>query len=115
MRTIARNALCGSIAMSTEDRAYVRRRLPEPDAAYALADTFLAAWRRLDSVPEEPLPWRYRIAGLRLCVGEDHDPVVQRDCVSEGQANGCGVAVEQCVRPSATDEEGVHPEPKLID
>ncbi|MFZ1994871.1 MAG: sigma-70 family RNA polymerase sigma factor [Solirubrobacteraceae bacterium] len=42
--------------------AYVRRRLPEPDAADALADTFLTAWRRLESVPEDPLPWLYRIA-----------------------------------------------------
>jgi RNA polymerase sigma factor (sigma-70 family) len=41
---------------------YVRRRLPEPDAGDALADTFLTAWRRLDSVPEDPLPWLYRIA-----------------------------------------------------
>ena len=42
--------------------AYVRRRLPGPDAADALADTFLTAWRRLESVPEDPLPWLYRIA-----------------------------------------------------
>ena len=42
--------------------AYVRRRLPESDAADALADTFLTAWRTLESVPEDALPWLYRIA-----------------------------------------------------
>jgi sigma-70-like protein len=42
--------------------AYIRRRLPESDAADALAETFLTAWRMLESVPEEPLPWLYRIA-----------------------------------------------------
>ena len=42
--------------------AYVRRRLPESDAADALADTFLTAWRTLESVPADPLPWLYRIA-----------------------------------------------------
>lgn len=43
--------------------AYVHRRLSEPDAADALAETFLTAWRRLDTVPADPLPWLYRIAG----------------------------------------------------
>jgi RNA polymerase sigma-70 factor, ECF subfamily len=43
--------------------AYTRRRLPEADAVEAVAEAFLAAWRHLDSVPDEPLPWLYRIAG----------------------------------------------------
>jgi RNA polymerase sigma factor (sigma-70 family) len=42
--------------------AYVRRRLPESDAADALADTFLTAWRTLGHAPDDPLPWLYRIA-----------------------------------------------------
>jgi RNA polymerase sigma-70 factor, ECF subfamily len=42
--------------------AYVRRRLPESDAADALADTFLTAWRALGHTPDDPLPWLYRIA-----------------------------------------------------
>ena len=42
--------------------AYVRRRVPESDAADALADTFLTVWRTLERVPEDPLPWLYRIA-----------------------------------------------------
>jgi RNA polymerase sigma-70 factor (ECF subfamily) len=27
-----------------------------------LAETFLVAWRRLDDVPDDPLPWLYRVA-----------------------------------------------------
>jgi RNA polymerase sigma-70 factor (ECF subfamily) len=42
--------------------AYVRRRLPESEAGDALAETFLTAWRTLERVPEDPLPWLYRIA-----------------------------------------------------
>jgi RNA polymerase sigma factor (sigma-70 family) len=42
--------------------AYIRRRLPESDAADALADTFLTAWRMLGNAPQDPLPWLYRIA-----------------------------------------------------
>ena len=42
--------------------AYVRRRLPESDAADALADTFLTVWRLVGRAPEDPLPWLYRIA-----------------------------------------------------
>jgi RNA polymerase sigma factor (sigma-70 family) len=43
--------------------AFARRRL-EPDAAQdVVAETFLTAWRRLDEIGGEPLPWLYRIAG----------------------------------------------------
>jgi RNA polymerase sigma factor (sigma-70 family) len=37
--------------------AYARRRNPADDAQDVLADTFLTAWRRLDDVPEDALPW----------------------------------------------------------
>jgi RNA polymerase sigma factor (sigma-70 family) len=46
---------------------HVRRRLPhgsDSDAAYAVADVFLTAWRRLSSIPAPPddLPWLYGVA-----------------------------------------------------
>jgi RNA polymerase sigma-70 factor (ECF subfamily) len=37
---------------------YLRRRAPAADAADALADTLLVVWRRLDDVPDDPLPGR---------------------------------------------------------
>lgn len=44
--------------------AYVLRRSSATDAADAVAETFLVAWRRRDAVPEEPetLPWLYGVA-----------------------------------------------------
>lgn len=42
---------------------YARRRLPAADADDAVAEAFLVVWRKLDDVPEDPLPWLYRIVG----------------------------------------------------
>lgn len=43
-------------------RAYALRRAA-PDAAQdVVADTFLVAWRRLEDVPDDPLPWLYGTA-----------------------------------------------------
>ena len=45
---------------------YLRRRAHADDAADALADTLLVVWRRLDEVPDDPLPWSYGAA--RRCL-----------------------------------------------
>jgi RNA polymerase sigma-70 factor (ECF subfamily) len=45
---------------------YLRRRAHADDAADALADTLLVVWRRLDDVPDDPLPWCYGAA--RRCL-----------------------------------------------
>lgn len=43
-------------------RSYLRRHV-EPDAVDdAVAETFTVAWRRLDRVPERPLPWLLVVA-----------------------------------------------------
>lgn len=42
--------------------AYLLRRLPVVDARDAAAETFLVVWRRLDDVPEVPLPWVLGVA-----------------------------------------------------
>lgn len=46
--------------------AYARRRTATSEAEEVVADTFLVAWRRLDSVPLEPLPWLYQVARRTL-------------------------------------------------
>ncbi|HCO02476.1 MAG TPA: RNA polymerase subunit sigma-24 [Actinobacteria bacterium] len=37
--------------------AYAFRRVPSEDAHEVVAETFLTAWRRLDDVPADALPW----------------------------------------------------------
>ncbi|MHB1851389.1 MAG: RNA polymerase sigma factor [Acidimicrobiales bacterium] len=46
--------------------AYTRRRMPGEAAQDVVAATFLAAWRHLDAVPADPLPWLYRAAALEI-------------------------------------------------
>ena len=41
---------------------YARRRVDDDAARDVAAETFLVAWRRLDRIPAEPLPWLYGVA-----------------------------------------------------
>jgi RNA polymerase sigma-70 factor (ECF subfamily) len=43
-------------------RAYALRRSPPEAAQDVVAETFLVAWRRLDDVPADALPWLYGVA-----------------------------------------------------
>jgi RNA polymerase sigma-70 factor (ECF subfamily) len=43
-------------------RAYALRRAPRGIVQDVVAETFLVAWRRLDDVPDDPLPWLYGVA-----------------------------------------------------
>jgi RimJ/RimL family protein N-acetyltransferase len=43
-------------------RRYARRRVPPEAVDDIVSETFLVAWRRLDQVPEEPLPWLLAVA-----------------------------------------------------
>jgi RNA polymerase sigma factor (sigma-70 family) len=45
-----------------EVRAYVRRRNPGAAADDAVAETFLVAWRRLEEIGDDPLPWLLAVA-----------------------------------------------------
>ncbi len=44
-------------AYADQVHAYARRRSDSATADEVVADVFLVAWRRLDSLPAEPLPW----------------------------------------------------------
>jgi RNA polymerase sigma-70 factor (ECF subfamily) len=46
--------------------AYVRRRAPESLVEDVVSETFLVCWRKLDQVPDEPLPWLYAVARKTL-------------------------------------------------
>jgi RNA polymerase sigma-70 factor, ECF subfamily len=43
-------------------RGYALRRAPRDLAQEVVAETFLVAWRRLDDVPDDALPWLYGVA-----------------------------------------------------
>ena len=43
-------------------QAFATRRVGRDLADEVTAETFLVAWRRLDAVPREPLPWLYGVA-----------------------------------------------------
>jgi RNA polymerase sigma factor (sigma-70 family) len=43
-------------------RAYVLRRGPAAAAEDVVAETFLVAWRRLDTLGDDPLPWLFGVA-----------------------------------------------------
>jgi RNA polymerase sigma factor (sigma-70 family) len=47
-------------------QAYVRRRAPEPLVEDVVSETFLVCLRKLDRVPQEPLPWLYAVARKTL-------------------------------------------------
>lgn len=42
--------------------AFAERRVGRDLADEVTAETFLVAWRRLDAIPAEPLPWLYGVA-----------------------------------------------------
>ncbi len=46
--------------------AYARRRVAGDLAQDVVADAFLAAWRNLDQLPPQPLPWLYRAAHFAI-------------------------------------------------
>ena len=46
--------------------AFARRRASAADADEVVSETFLVAWRRLDDLPDEPLPWLLGVA--RRCL-----------------------------------------------
>lgn len=47
-------------------RAYARRRVGPDAAQEVVAETFLAAWRHVDELPDQVLPWLYRAAQLEV-------------------------------------------------
>jgi RNA polymerase sigma factor (sigma-70 family) len=51
---------------STRVRLFASRRVGPDDAQEIVSETFLVAWRRIDDVPDHPLPWLYRVASFEI-------------------------------------------------
>jgi RNA polymerase sigma-70 factor (ECF subfamily) len=69
--------------------AYALRRVQDDAARDVAAETFLVAWRRLEEVPAEPLPWLYGVA--RNIVGNEYRRTQRTDRLYEkiaGQRTG---------------------------
>jgi RNA polymerase sigma-70 factor (ECF subfamily) len=60
---------------------YALRRAPVEVAKDAVADTFLAAWRRLDELPADPLPWL--IGTTRKTLANQRRSLVRQERVTE--------------------------------
>jgi RNA polymerase sigma-70 factor, ECF subfamily len=61
--------------------AFAYRRVGREDAADVVAETFLVAWRRIDQVPQEALPWLYAVA--RNVIGNSRRAAVRREALQE--------------------------------
>jgi len=82
-------------AHAGEVLAYCRRRSPT-SAEDALAETFLVAWRRLDQLPAEPLPWLFGVARRILAN--------QRRAASRGEALLQRIGEDELRRDQVTRE-----------
>ena len=78
-------------------RRYLARRTDAETAADVLGDTLLVAWRRLDDVPAEPLPWLYGVA--RNCLANAERGVRRRARLA---ARLAAQPVEAAADPDAT-------------
>lgn len=98
--------------------AYAARRVPEDVAADAVGDTFLVAWRRLDAIPAEPLPWligvtrksiaNRRRAGTRLTRLRAKLATVPPESAPDPAERGDTSALAQAyARLSAADREAI--------
>jgi RNA polymerase sigma-70 factor, ECF subfamily len=71
--------------------AYAARRLGAQAAEDVAAETFTIAWRRLEDVPPEPLPWLYGVARnvvLRHRSGHARQDAAARALAAEPRAVG---------------------------
>lgn len=85
-------------------RRYLARRTDPATAEDALAETMLVCWRRLDDLPDEPLPWAYGVA--RYCLANAQRGDRRRARLA------ARVAVIDPPRPVSQPE---HPDPRLAE
>jgi RNA polymerase sigma factor (sigma-70 family) len=72
-------------------RAYARRRVPSDAVDDVVSGTYLVVWRRLDDVPEPPLPWLITVA--RNVAGTERRGAARRQRLwlkaQSGHIEGC--------------------------
>jgi RNA polymerase sigma-70 factor (ECF subfamily) len=82
----------------TAVRGYALRRAPADVAQDVVAETFLVAWRRLDDVPEDALPWLFGVA-RRVLANErraaDRRSALEQRVAGATETGGAGDAVDR--------------------
>ncbi len=72
-------------------QAYARRRVPPEAVDDIVSEAFLVVWRRLEEVPEPPLPWLLTVA--RNVVGTERRGAARRQRLwlkaQSGHVEGC--------------------------
>src|SRR5580704_8087964 len=82
--------------------AYAARRVPNDAVPDVVAETFAVAWRRLDRVPDHPLPWLLGVA--RRVASNQRRSLRRRDALTAKAAAQ--------VSPAASSENP--PEPSTV-
>jgi RNA polymerase sigma-70 factor, ECF subfamily len=89
-------------AHTTDVLAYALRRTSREDAADAVAETFLIAWRRLDEVDDEyALPWLYGVA-RRVLLSQRRSSIKQQAIAERVAAAEPSVHVQSSDPPLAS-------------
>jgi RNA polymerase sigma-70 factor (ECF subfamily) len=103
--------------------AYTRRRVAREAVDDAVAETFTVAWRRLDRVPSEPLPWLLGVArnvigtqqraarrqeSLASRLQSDVRPWEERDVAGSIEIEGPSAAIlDELYQLSPSDREAI--------
>jgi RNA polymerase sigma factor (sigma-70 family) len=87
-----------------EVRAYARRRASPAVAEDAVAETFLIAWRRLEAIGEDPLPWLFGVA--RRVIANQHRGEHRRRALLERLRGDRGVGSWLPASAELSDELG---------
>ncbi len=83
--------------------AFARRRTGSADADEVVSETFLVAWRRLDDVPTEALPWLLGVA--RRCLANLDRGEARQGAVRLRLASSARALVTDVADPSTLSAE----------
>jgi RNA polymerase sigma factor (sigma-70 family) len=83
--------------------AYVRRRAPAEAVDDVVGEVFLVAWRRLDGIPEQELPWLLGVA--RNALATQRRGALRRRALTLrlGTAAGAGAGSANAATPASVD------------
>jgi RNA polymerase sigma-70 factor, ECF subfamily len=84
-------------------RRYLARRTDPTTADDVLAETLLVCWRRIDELPDDPLPWSYGVA--RRCLANAERGVRRQQRLAAKVA-----AVDPPAATAPAPEPGDHPD-----